>query len=134
MRQRSVNSALTDADPTTSAMTPSAPNASVTAASPPFVSSAEPGRPVRMSESTARPPAAWAIHAAPMPERMAPTASKAGTLSGRPSAAWIAVALVLSAYAGSVVANASSPGSYPSGTAARQRRPDSTPIDVVSSS
>ena len=106
-----MNSALTDAEPTTSAMTCSLPNARVTAASPPLASSADPGRPVRMSESTASPPAAWAIHAAPTPERIAPTASNAGMRSGSPRAAWIAVAFVLSAYAGSVVAKASSPGS-----------------------
>ena len=97
--------------PTTSTITSSVPNASVTAASPPTASSADPGRPVRMSASTARPPAAWAIHAAPTPERMAPAASKAGIESTSPSAAWIAVALVLSAYAGAVVAKATSPGS-----------------------
>ena len=44
------------------------------------------------------------------------------------------MALVLSRYAGSVVANASKPGSAPSGAWRSATRAASTPIDVVSSS
>ena len=47
---------------------------------------------------------------APTPDRIAPTASNAGTSSGSASAAWMAVAFVLSAYAGAVVAKATTCG------------------------
>src|SRR5688572_2678154 len=71
---------------------------------------------------------------APTPERTLPSASNALVHPGRSSAAWIAVAFVLSRYAGAVVANHSACGRLPSGAARSARRAASTPIDVVSSS
>ena len=87
-----------------------------------------------MSLRTARPRIDWATSTAATPLRTAPTVSNAEALRSRPSAAWITVALVLSAYAGAVVANATTLARYPSGAMARALRPASTPSDVVSSS
>ena len=57
--------------------------------------------------------------------------SYAGATSARSSAAWIAVALVLSRYAGAAVANTTACGAGALRTATRAA---STPSDVVSSS
>ena len=87
VRQRSRNSALVAACPTSSATTPSSPNTSATAPSPPSRSSADPARPVRRSESTAivRPPdadIAAAARTAPTLERTEPARSYAPAHSG----------------------------------------------------
>jgi hypothetical protein len=60
--------------------------------------------------------------------------STASVSGGNDSAAWIAVAFVLSAYAGFAVAKNSCSTTRRSGRSARARRAASTPIDVVSSS
>src|SRR5438105_3911585 len=65
-------------------------------------------------------------------ERTEPTMSYAPLDDGRSSAAWMAVAFVLSRYAGAVVAK-STDGSTP-GAERSAMRAASTPIDVVSSS
>lgn len=90
---------------------------------------------MRRSDSTTRvglPQLAPNI-SAPMPERTEPIASTANASCGRSSAAWIAVALVLSRYAGSVVEN-TSVSAFAPGNAASVLRAASTPIEVVSSS
>ena len=93
---------MTDAAATGSASTGVSPSPDAmrkaTAASPPSRSSAPPGRPVRMSDITASVgrPASIAARSAPAAERIEPSMSKAITDSSRASAAWMAVALVLS--------------------------------------
>ena len=73
------------------------PNRNATAASPPLASSLPPGRPVRMSDRMASPlPPALATAMAAEPERTEPMVSTAPTEDGSASAAWMAVALVLS--------------------------------------
>ena len=106
-----------------------------TAASPPSRSSAPPGRPVRVSDSTAKIGVGdmLANRCAAIALRTEPTMSNAAVFAGRPSAAWIAVAFVLSRYGGDDVANTTACGLMP--PAARiAMRAASTPIDVVSSS
>ena len=71
---------------------------------------------------------------AAIPDRTEPTTSYAATDGSRPSAAWIAVAFVLSRYAGSAVANSRSCGVCSAGRFASALRAASTPIVVVSSS
>ena len=66
-----------------------------------------------------------------MAERAEPAMSTANPSWPRSSAAWIALALVLSRYAGAVVAKASERGRSP---LRKARRAASTPIVVVSSS
>ena len=89
------------------------------------------GRPVRRSEVTTSvvPAPSSATRSAPTPERTAPPRSSAAQSESRRSAAWIAVALVLSRYAGSAVENQSSstctPGAGAQGQAAPPRRPSS---------
>ena len=63
-----------------------------------------------MSLSTARPFIAWATSTAATPLRAEPTVSNAAAERSSPSAAWITVALVLSAYDGAVVAKATTLG------------------------
>ena len=69
------------------------------AASPPLASSADPARPVRISEVTTRrlPTVERARRRAPAVDPTDAPMSNAGTSAGRRNAAWIAVALVLSA-------------------------------------
>ena len=76
----------------------SPPKTNAAAPSPPSRSSALPGRPVRMSARTARLGTGdWmALTSAPTPERTAPVMSTASAAAGSRSAAWTAVALVLS--------------------------------------
>ena len=120
------------------------PKTNAAAPSPPSRSSALPGSPVRMSASTtivgtADPAAATS---APTPDRTAPTISTASASAGSRSAACTAVALVLSAYAGTAVAKNSCrtdsrPGCLPARPFVRPAsaaRPAATAIDVVSSS
>src|SRR3954453_7625262 len=63
----------------------------------------------------------------------APT-SKAGSTGSKASAAWMAVALVLSRYGNEVVLNSTPADVMPSGAAFIATRPASTAIDVASSS
>src|SRR5947207_14497961 len=60
--------------------------------------------------------------------------SYAGSTASNPSAAWMAVAFVLSTYGNAVDVNSTPPDVTPSGAAFIARRPASTPIDVASSS
>ena len=138
-RQRSRNSFVAAPVPTTSTIARESnidpENRNATAASPPSRSSAPPGRPVRMSAITA---SSGTGEVAPMrpaaiDERAEPTTSKADVATGMPSAAWIAVAFVLSRYGGAVVANTSTCGAIPP-AAFIAMRAASTPIDVASSS
>ena len=137
LRQRSRNSSVATPRPSDSRSAgPSGANRKATAPSPPPLSSAPPGRPVRISERTTSVGTAADVAAtsAPDPELTDPIMSKAEAPESRSRAAWMAVALVLSRYAGSDVANSTWPTSTPSGAAARHARAASTPIVVVSSS
>ena len=105
------------------------------AASPPDDSSPLVGWPSRMSALTTSTgwPGRSAARNAPTLDRIAPPKSNAATSESRRSAAWIAVAFVLSRYAGAAVANVSARGSAP-GALFSASRAASTPIVVVSSS
>ena len=88
-----------------------------------------------MSASTASVgrPASIAARSAPAADRIEPSMSNAMADSSRASAAWIAVALVLSRYAGSAVAKYTAAGAS-RGAPRRAARAASTPMEVVSSS
>ena len=73
-------------------------------------------------------------HRAPAAERTAPFMSYAGASAGRRSAAWTAVAFVLSRYGGATVENHSDRRVTPSGATARAVRAAATPMVVASSS
>ena len=128
VRQRSRNSSVAVPLPRYSAMTGTEPSASPTssaaAPSPPADSSGPVGRPVRRSDVTTKvvPWPSSAIRSAPTPERAAPPRSSAGQSVSSRSAPWIAVAFVLSRYAGSAVANQSWSTRVPPGTARMARR------------
>ena len=105
--------------------------------SPPSRSSAPPGRPVRTSaghrEDGVR------TRRCRAPSGSAPSAPRrrrrrSSPTESRPSAAWMAVAFVLSRYGGDAVENSTTAGVTPSGAARIARRAASTPIDVESSS
>ncbi len=115
---------------------PASPTSSAAAASPPADSSGLVGRPVRRSEATTSvvPTPSSATRSAPTAERAAPPKSSAVASESSRSAAWIAVAFVLSRYAGSAVENQRPSTWVPSGAARSASRPASTPIVVVSSS
>ena len=112
----------------------SSPNKSAAAASPPPLSSLLVGLPVRRSEITAMeiPGVPRAPDMAASAERAEPPASPAHVSWGKSRAAWIAVALVLSKYAGFAVANHMDDGVTV--LPRRALRAASTPIVVVSSS
>ena len=88
-----------------------------------------------MSDDTTRvvPNPVNAVRSVPMPERSAPPMSRAPTDGARRSAAWIAVALVFSRYAGVDVANHSESTST-FAALRRALRAASAPMVVVSSS
>ncbi len=114
---------------------PSSPTRRAAAPSPLADSSPLVGRPERRSDATTStvPPERRAAASEPTPERTAPPVSMASTSLSRRRAAWMAVALVLSRYAGSAVANHSASGAA-SPADRSSVRAASTPIVVVSSS
>src|SRR4029453_957025 len=116
VRQRSTNSSVADAAPTSSAITgavSSSPTRKADAPSPPAASSVLVGRPPRRPALTTSTGSrlSGAARRDPTPERTAPPVWIAGELWSRRSAAWIVVALVFSRYAGLAVANHSDRGS-----------------------
>ena len=85
-----------------------------------------------LSTASAGARASRAARIAPTAARTEPATSTANAEAGRSSAAWIAVALVLSRYAGAEVAKYNACGAIDSPRSAA--RPASTPSEVVSSS
>ena len=137
MRHRSRNSSVAQLNATSSATTSSwSAHRNAALPSPPSRSSAPPGRPVRTSDSTARTPYGAALPSAigTRPDRTAPPTSPVMTEGSSPSAAWIALAFVLSRYGGDAVENRSTLGVTSSGAARIASRAASTPIEVASSS
>ena len=107
---------MTLAEPRSSATSgpaASSPTTNAAAASPPAASSPLPGNPVRTSAATTSelPGPARPSNSPPTADRTDAPRSNAGTDAPRRNAAWIAVAFVLSAYAGKLVANSNCDGS-----------------------
>ncbi len=134
-RHRSTNSAVTLAEPRNSARTPSPlPNTNAAPASPDAASSTLPGSPLRTSAlttSAASQPRA-ASTSPPTAERGDNPRSNTDVVGARRNAAWTRVPLVLSAYAGLVVANSSWSGT--AGALDSAARPASTASVTGSSS